>query len=90
MVLVFSFYLGNGDECGRVRSIPNSQHEDWAARESGIMRACLVHALGLTKRTSNAKSPTILFLKNFLRKMMHEAGLVLVNQALTIRYCKIC
>lgn len=48
---------------------PNaSNHQDWAKREAPMMRACLVHALVLTKRTCKAKSPTIQFLKNFITK----------------------
>eukprot|EP00435_Cladocopium_sp_Y103_P024744 s4489_g6.t1 len=44
--------------------------QDWAKREAPIMRACLVHALVLTKRTSKAKSATIQFVKNFITKLL--------------------
>lgn len=48
--------------------------KDWARKEAPIMRACLVHALILTKRTANAKSTTIQFLKTFISKLLVESG----------------
>ena len=48
--------------------------KDWVKAEVPKLRCCLIHALGLAKRTSNAKSPQILFLKQFIYKLLAETG----------------
>lgn len=48
--------------------------KDWAQQQAPNIRCCLVHALSLTKRSSGARSETILFVKKFIMQLLTEAG----------------
>ena len=48
--------------------------QDWVNREAANMRILVVHALRLCQRATSSRSPRITFLKQFITKLLVDAG----------------